>query len=707
MTTPARKALQFVGAYLVLATIWVAISDPALRALWGDADRYPFGPTLEGFFLVITTGLFLALWIHRCLANQCRCERELLEYQDISTTVLDHAPVLIAVIDRNRRVQYVNPALTRALGWSLADYKRSEPGPANGTSAPPNPLEFIGEPNHPPSLHEVRARDGAVLWIEGCSVRTDQGSIVGIGHDVTELRRAERLRDKLFINSPDLIMVADFDGCPRMANPAWSKLLGWTDEELMAGSWQRFVHPEDAAATAAQLRQMVVEDKPGVLLNRCRCKDHSWKTLSWHGFPLPEEGLVFVIGRDMTERTQLEAQFHGAQRMEGLARLAAGVAHDLRNLLTVIMGRSQLAQLNASGEVSLDETLQEIDRAAQRAAELSDRLLGFGRRQQKSAPSIADLNTVIREARSLIEPVLREDIHLECDLAEARLALRIDASQLEQVLLNLCINARDAMPTGGRLTLRTGTVCLSEQSPHPADLPPGAYVWLDVEDTGVGMAPDIVERIFEPFFTTKGPGRGTGLGLAAVKGIVRGAGGAITVESRLGPGTRFRILLPQSQGTSEAILNPPRPCELPRGRETLLIVDDDRGILEAADRILAGLGYRTLTANDPLKAEEVAAREEGPIDLLLTDAIMPGLSGWDLAGRLQSLRPQLQVVFMSGYREELKELKLPLLENFLAKPFSVELLAHTIRHVLDRAPLDPTRGPIPQERPKAQQPYER
>lgn len=383
---------------------------------------------------------------------------------------------------------------------------------------------------------------------------------------------------------------------------------------------------------------------------------------------------------DITARWETEERLHISQRLEALGRLAGGVAHDFNNLLTAIISYSDLA-LGAIGPESRGwKEVQQIRRAGMRAAELTRQLLAFGR-SQVMQPRRVSLNDVLIGMRSMLERILPE-VELVLELAPDLGKVRADPGQLEQVIVNLVVNARDATPQGGRITISTRN---AQASPESLDGP--ELVELTITDTGAGMDVETMSHVFEPFFSTKQPGRGTGLGLSIVYGIVEQSGGSVSVRSRPGEGATFTIHLPkEADGSRESILPPGQPVDRTAGSETVLLVDDDAAVLGVAERILVALGYKVLSAAGPEAALVVCKEHPGDIDVLLTDVVMPGMRGPELASQCVNLRPSLVVVFMSGYADGLSSEK-PLLALSriapISKPFSAGELATKIRTALD------------------------
>jgi signal transduction histidine kinase len=385
------------------------------------------------------------------------------------------------------------------------------------------------------------------------------------------------------------------------------------------------------------------------------------------------------------DRAQLEEQFRQAQKMEAVGRLAGGIAHDFNNLLTVIAGYAQLALESVPASEPLAGHLAEVKKAADRASELTRQLLAFSRRQVLTV-QVTNLNAIVAGMEKMLRRLIGEDIDLETRLAPDLASVRTDPGQIEQIIMNLAVNARDAMPAGGKLTLETRNVELdaSYASSH-ATVVPGPYVLLAVSDTGVGMDDELLSHIFEPFFTTKEQGKGTGLGLAMVYGTVKQSSGYIWAYSAKGKGTTFKIYLPRAEKTEEEAGERRAEEHPPSGAETILLVEDEAGVRGLAQRVLEQYGYRVLVAQHGEEALRLLGKHDGPIHLLVTDVVMPGISGRELAEALRLSKPDLKVLYMSGYTDE-AIVRHGVLEEgvqFLQKPFTPQGLAHKVRQVLD------------------------
>lgn len=531
-------------------------------------------------------------------------------------------------------------------------------------------------------------KDGSQFWAETVltALRTENGTLCGyskVTRDRTERKRAELERDRFFGVGPDMHVVAGFDGCFKRVSAGWTELLGWSVEELTTRPWIDFVHPDDVARTVAEAEHLIAGQATVSFENRYRTADGQWRWLSWKVRTHAEEQLIYGAATDVTAHKLLAERLRQAEKMEAVGRLAGGVAHDFNNLLTVILGHSYTVHRRLPETHPLQQKVAEIQKAGQRAAALTGQLLAFSRKQVVQ-PRVLDLHTVIRDMEGMLHRLLGEDLEIRVLLQSALGHVEADASQMEQVIMNLALNARDAMPEGGKLTIETHDTELDGRSAELRSLPPGHYVMLAVSDTGCGMDDATRGHIFEPFFTTKEVGKGTGLGLSTVYGIVQQAGGAITVYSEPGQGTTFKMYLPRINGPvavdDEAVRQPAAlECSA-----TILLVEDEPSVRELTTDLLAELGCRVLAAANGPEALRVAADYAGAIDLLITDVVMPGLSGPDLAVRLTDTRPGLRVLYISGYTDHalLHRGTLAPGVSFLQKPFTAERLQVHVHQLL-------------------------
>lgn len=497
--------------------------------------------------------------------------------------------------------------------------------------------------------------------------------------------QAEEDRNHFFVLALDLLCVAGFDGYFKDLNPAWETTLGWTIVELRARPFREFLHPEDAASLAnANLLAAPGETKT-TFENRFRCRDGSYRLLLWNASAVPSQGLIYAIARDVTEQKRLEEQYRQSQKMEAIGRLAGGIAHDFNNLLTVILGYSEIAARTLYSADPMFTMIREIKKAAERAELLTRRLLAFSRKQILQ-PDILDLNALLADTRTMLGRLIGEDVDFSLNPGRDLWPIKADRGQLEQVVMNLAINARDAMPSGGQLTIETANVILDEKylASNP-DARPGEHVMLSVSDTGCGMDAATKARIFEPFFTTKAPDKGTGLGLATVYGIVKQSGGHIEVLSQPNEGTTFKIYLPRAQQGLLSSKSQTALDKTPSGSETVLLAEDEDAVRSLTRLALQSKGYSVLEARHGEEALMIAQQHTGPIHLLLTDLVMPKLGGRQLAEQLLQTHPHVKVLYVSGYMDDaiIRQGLMKASTAFLQKPFSPELLAHKVREVLD------------------------
>ena len=477
-------------------------------------------------------------------------------------------------------------------------------------------------------------------------------------------------------------------------NQHWGQALGYTREEVCAWTkldfWTSLVHPEDLAA----MRQSLIDHLRGGNLFfrtefRLQTKSGAWKWISASGQVVertPEGRALRAIGvhKDVTAHKQLEEQLHQSQKMEAIGRLAGGIAHDFNNLLTVMSGYTALSLATLRPGDPLLSNLTEVKRAAERAASLTQQLLAFSRKQILQ-PRVLDLNEVVAHTDRMLRRLIGEHIELSIVLTPDLWRIKADPHQLGQILVNLAVNARDAMPEHGCLTIETANVQIDSTYAENHAVAPGPYVMLAVSDTGCGMDADTLSNIFEPFFTTKETGMGTGLGLATVYGIVKQSGGHIWVYSELTHGTTFKVYLPRTSAPGEVLAEPSPAAKLPRGNEAILLVEDDSHVRQLAADILNSYGYCVVEAANGQEALTYCQNSAFQIDLLVTDVIMPTMSGRHLVEEVKKLRPQLPTLYMSGYTED-AIVRHGVLEQgaaFLSKPFGPEVLVQHVRRLLD------------------------
>ncbi len=508
----------------------------------------------------------------------------------------------------------------------------------------------------------------------------------------------ERLR-RITEQIPSLIFLTDTHGVITYASPAVNEMFRCTEAQMLGRMFTDFLPDEEIPRAMMAFRESMSSAQA---VSDFRLTAKRFDGTTFHAeltaSPAYKDGVMngtLGVIRDITERkhaeqerAKLEAQLEQARKLESVGRLAGGVAHDFNNLLTGIMGNISLAMLDLTPGDPLSETLEEINKAAESAAGLTRQLLAFSRRQIVM-PKHVSINHIVRNLQKMLRRLIGEDIELVTILPDGIGGALIDPGQVEQIVVNLAVNARDAMPDGGRLTIETSGVELDEAycASHP-DMLPGAYICLAISDTGRGMPPHVLDHIFEPFFTTKELGKGTGLGLATVYGIVKQNRGSVSAYSEVNHGTTFKVFLPRTAEAGEQESAPVRSAMLPGGRETIILVEDEAVVRDLGYKILERLGYKVLAFPSGTAALTAIAKDPHPIQLLITDVIMPGMNGRELADRLRNFYPGLRVLFTSGYTEDVI-VHHGILENginFVSKPFTPEMLATRVRSLLDEKP---------------------
>ncbi|HEX6751481.1 MAG TPA: PAS domain S-box protein [Longimicrobium sp.] len=630
---------------------------------------------------------------------------------DYFRALIETSGEVVAVGNADGTFRYASPAVERVTGFTAREWSRMP----------------LLDRVHPDDLPEVRAHFERLLREPGASIDTefrlrhrtgrycvvevvarnllDDPAVSGIvynARDVTgrreseeALRRRERHFRSLIENAHDIITVLEGDGDVRFASPSVERALGYDRHELAGTYLFELVHPDDVPAVLEVFdRAMRAPGQPQRLEFRLRAAGGSYRTLEAISTSLlhdPAVAGIVVNSRDVTERREAEEallasqqQLLQAQKMDAVGRLAGGVAHDFNNLLTAIRGNAELLLLDIPPGDPRREDVEEIRKASDRAATLTRQLLAFSRRQVLQ-PRVLGLNGVVREMERMLRRLIGEDVELETRLEPELGQVRADPGQVEQVILNLAVNARDAMPAGGRLTVETRNAVLDEEMKRAFPyVVPGAYVMLCVSDTGQGMDAETRERAFEPFFTTKPAGRGTGLGLSTVYGIVKQSGGFVWIDSELGRGTAIRIYLPPVDGPAPDASEPVAAAIAAKGSGTVLLAEDEVTVRRLAVRVLRRGGYTVLAAADGEEAMRLAAGHPGRIDLLVTDVVMPRLGGRGLAQRLREARPGVPVLYISGYNEEAVEHHGVLDPGtaFLGKPFTAEQLLTAVASAL-------------------------
>ncbi len=587
-----------------------------------------------------------------------------------------------------------NDACARIFGYASREEFIASPI-ANRCVHPEDQEVFITRLKREKSLtnyeHCLRRKDGSPVWLLGSAHLVDgKDGAPGVKEetliDITTRKKAEEIFRTAFNANPEPITIATIsEGRYIDVNESFLRVTGYQREEVIGRTslelkfWER---PEDRNRLVEILwEQGSVRDLE--ITYRTKSGEERIALDSAEAIEIAGEECIIAILRDITEQKSLEKQLRQTQKMEAIGQLTGGIAHDFNNLLGVIIGYSEILEQRLPPADPLRRECGQIKKAGQSAASLTRQLLAFSR-QQVLEPRVLDLNAIVLNVEKMLRRLIGEHIDLRTTLDPALGSIKADQSQIEQVIMNLAVNARDAMPQGGKLMIETANVNLDEDYArlHPPQLP-GAYVLLSVADTGMGMDRETQNHIFEPFFTTKEVGKGTGLGLSTVYGVVRQSGGHIWVYSEPGQGTTFKIYLPQAGKAARAEKSGTRLTDPSRGAQTILIVEDEDALRELTRNILENSGYTILEAERPDKAIEIALRHSGPIHLLLTDMVMPGMNGRALALNLAPIRPEMKVVYMSGYtgftNPELSDSEI----NLLPKPYTRDALLRKLQEALE------------------------
>jgi PAS domain S-box-containing protein len=644
-----------------------------------------------------------------------RAEEAMRESEEKFRDLYDHAPVGYHEYDKEGRITKVNRTDLEMLGYTSEELIGQPIWKLNvgeeivreqvlaklaGALPPGQNLERI-----------YKKKDGTIfpVLIQDRLTLDEKGQISGIRctiQDITEhkqseeaLRQSEERYRTILENIEDGYYEVDLPGNFTFFNDSLCRMLGYSRDELIGMGNDRYTDQENRKKLFQAFNRVYRTGEP--------VKGFDWEVIRKDGRKLYGEVSVSLIrsstgepvgfrgiARDITERKRaekemaaLQEQLTQSQKMEAVGRLAGGIAHDFNNLLTVIKGYTQLSLLDLKENNPLWENIQEIQKATERAANLTRQLLAFSRRQILD-PKVLDLNSLLRDTEKMLRRMIGEDIELVTRLSEGLGKVKIDPGQIEQVVLNLAVNARDAMPSGGKLTIETANAQSDEgYALTHLGLTPGHYVRLSVSDTGVGMSREVQEKAFDPFFTTKEKGKGTGLGLSTVHGIVTQSGGKIWVYSDPGHGTTFKIYFPTIEGELDTLDGRNEPDSSPRGSETVLLVEDESSVRDLANRLLKQQGYRVLEAANGEEALRLAQETVGErIHLLLTDVVLPQMSGKELADQLKTFRPDLKVLYTSGYTDfaVVHHGVLNSGTHFLQKPFSLKTLSQKVREALDR-----------------------
>lgn len=630
------------------------------------------------------------------------------QYRTPEDQALNYATFMLDTLGRSLTW---NPGIQRMLGYNktefiglpLADLYTSED---QADAAPERDLAEAAERGRVSAERWIVRKDGTRFpaLVSTASVLDRQGHIVGFAKRLRDLTEAKRVEEELGRSKEALDLANEAAGLGTWDHNLVTGELHWDarakalfglapDAPVSYRDWTEAIHPEDLLTAEEVLERALRDRQPFSAQYRVIRPDGSihWLAVIGRasygpgtGRPLRMRGILL----DITDRKRTEERLQEVLRLEAIGRLAGGIAHDLNNMLVAILGFSDLlAQSMGANDPRLGDVRQ-ISEAAARSADLTRQLLAFARRELIQ-PRRLDLNSIVRYAGGMLRPVLGENISLVLQLSSTVGPIHADPGRLEQILMNLVLNSRDAMPQGGRVTVETAGVTLESDSmswqQQPEAPPPGRYAMLAVSDTGHGMDPATLQHIWEPFFTTKPAGKGTGLGLSVVYGSVKQSGGFVWVDSEVGRGTVVRAYWPEIVQEAEPLSELPAPKPAERGREMVLVVEDERVVRALMVRSLTGLGYRCLEAGDAAEALRVLEREGGQLDLVITDVVMPGISGGDLGARLAERYPMLPVLYTSGFADDdvIRRGLLDVSRPFLQKPFAPGDLARKVREVLD------------------------
>jgi two-component system cell cycle sensor histidine kinase/response regulator CckA len=634
-----------------------------------------------------------------------RIRRELVQREELFHLISDNAADMIAIVDMEGKRLYNSLSYHRVLGYSSEELQASSSfeqiHPDDRERVKAAALDARRTGIGKTLEYRLRHKDGTWLWLEStssviCNTENEPEKLVIVNRDITERKRAEEaLRQSeagfrsVVEDAPYGIYRASSTGQFLQVNPALEKMLGYElPNELLKSELVTaiFLH----AGEYERLTELLIRT------NEIKDVETEWKrrdgtpiTVRCSGRRINDENgmpaYFEVFAEDVTEKRVLEKQLRMAQKMEAIGRLSGGIAHDFNNLLGVIIGYSHVLKKELGGNSALCEHAVEIEKAGQRAASLTKQLLAFSR-QQVLTPAVLNLNTLVSDMEGMLPRLLGEDIEVSLALDSELGSVKADQSQLEQVIMNLAVNARDVMPQGGKLKIQTANVELDQAyaRDHPGSKA-GNYVLLAVTDTGTGMNTETLAHIFEPFYTTKERGKGTGLGLATVYGIVKQSNGYIFVDSAPGKGATFQIYLPQHVGKPAAEEGKVDSGEKLRGSESILLVEDSEPLRKLAQTFLESAGFRVQSAEHGEDALQVASRHGKTFDLLLTDVVMPGMNGRVLAEHLLPRQPGMKVLYMSGYTDSFIAGH-GVLEpgtHLLHKPFTDEVLIRKVREVLD------------------------
>jgi PAS domain S-box-containing protein len=645
--------------------------------------------------------------VNQDITERKRAEKELRDSEERYRLHFENVLDVIYTIDLEFKMLDVSPSVEKLLGYKPKELigrpfqDLNLLAPEYLEQAFSDSIRILKGERIISTVYQFIARDGTKKWgeISGAPVIRDNKvvAITSVARDITERKQAEeavresenKFRNIFDLSSQAIALTEVETGKIVEVNKKFCELTQYSERELVGKTTTELGLYSDKDRTRF-IDEVKASSRVHGLEMKFRAKDGSKLTALMFAnlIEISERHLILTMFYDITEQKKLENQLRQSQKMESIGTLAGGIAHDFNNLLTTIIGNADLGLMDLGKGHPLREGIEDIKKAANSAASLTRQLLAFSRKQVIK-PEVLDLNEVITATEKMLKRLMGEDVELSTVLEPEPWKVHVDRGQIEQVIMNLTVNARDAMPQGGQITIETANMDLDEDyfRKHGIEEQPDSYVMLSVSDTGIGMDKEIQSHIFEPFFTSKGLGKGTGLGLSTVYGIVKQNNGFIWVYSEPGQGSTFKIYLPRVKGDVKGEKKERTPVIKLAGFETVLIVEDDDSLRKLARTVLKQRGYKVLEAENGEDALRISKEHEGPIDLLITDVVMPRMGGKEVAERLQTLYPRMKVIYMSGYTDEAivhHGVLVPGL-NFLEKPFSPEGLARKVREVLDPA----------------------
>jgi PAS domain S-box-containing protein len=707
--TGRLSALRIIFVYALFAAFWIYFSEQAMGFFFRNPDTIIHLGVIKGLLFILVTAALLYRLIIRNSQNLKQAEKQIRESAERLNLALAASRMGVWEWDIQTNAIFWSPECLKIMGVesfseTIEQFTRAvHPEDVGGVMAAAE--RAVAERTVYSREFRILARDGEVVWLSnlGRASYDDTGRplrMIGTLQDISERKQAEEalLQEKAFTENAlntlgDIFFVCARDGSFLRWNKSLTTVTGYDDDELAAMKLTDIFVEEEHVLVQSAVMSMISE---GRVAFEALAQSRDGRPIQVEITGSILKGIngdiigVCGTGRDISERKraelereELEAQLRQAQKIEAVGRLAGGVAHDFNNMLSVILGYADIILAQLDPKSTHYGYLRQVQIAGQRSADLTRQLLAFSRKQV-IAPVVMNLNLAIQEHQKMLARLIGEEISIEFSPAAGLWNIRVDPSQIDQILANLAVNARDAISGVGTVAIETSNITVTETESRSLYLKPGDHVLLVFSDSGCGMDARTRERIFEPFFTTKGEGKGTGLGLATVYGIVKQNEGAIHVESEPGKGTLFRVYFPRFLAEVVEMDEVPGEARV-GGRETVLVVEDEGHILELARAILEEYGYRVLTTSSPEDACRICAEYDGHIHLLLSDVVMPAMNGKDLKERVEVIKPGIRTLFMSGYTSDIIAHRGVIDHgvNFIRKPFTLRSLVETVRAVLD------------------------